>query len=227
MLIVKTNKEIQLYKGDSGNCTLFINKGTKLTPKRYSLNGTIEISSVPSSLKAEISYDLWKMKIFHSGTYTFTYQNSYWNLNEENVELKDYGISIDFIPQENNSLTVDYSLIDKQNELDFYVNNINASPNSPRILSKKILLNENKIITNKIDGESYTEFRNCVDANGDAIIYFNPEDSQDIPQGDYVYQIKAKLWNDYLLDYEMLTLTNKIPIRIVDDNFSERMWCND
>lgn len=75
-----------------------------------------------------------------------------------------------------------------------------------------------------------------INSNGDMEIWLFNSDTKDIPQGSYVYQIKAKLIDsdyepevnentgDTIYHYVYNTVTNRLPIYIMDDNYGNRVW---
>lgn len=75
-----------------------------------------------------------------------------------------------------------------------------------------------------------------INENGDMQIWLFNADTKDIPQGSYIYQLKAKIIDpdippetnnetgNTVYHYLYNTVTNRLPIYIMDDNYGERVW---
>ena len=67
------------------------------------------------------------------------------------------------------------------------------------------------------------------------VIWLFNNDTKNIPQGSYIYQVKAKIINsdidpvedsegNVVYNYVYNTVTNRLPIYIIDDNYGNRIW---
>lgn len=77
---------------------------------------------------------------------------------------------------------------------------------------------------------------NNINENGDMMIWLFNNDTKNIPQGSYIYQIKAKVIDsdfepeidettgELTYHYVYNTVTNRLPIYIIDDNYGNRVW---
>ena len=77
---------------------------------------------------------------------------------------------------------------------------------------------------------------NNINENKDMVIWLFHDDTATIPQGSYIYQIKAKIIDtdfepevdpntgDITYHYVYDTVTNRLPIYIMDDNYGNRVW---
>lgn len=100
---------------------------------------------------------------------------------------------------------------------------------------EKIFRDNGEIVTKKPDSETLKTGINNINKENDFVIRLYPEDTSDIPEGGYIYQIKAKLidtsipitkdeeGND-VYSYEINTVTNRLPIYIIEDDYNRRIW---
>lgn len=114
--------------------------------------------------------------------------------------------------------------------------NPNTSSSFEPILSKSYC--DDGTVKTKIYGEDQPDITDVpnIDDDGNMIIWISSSDTENIPQGSYVYQIKAKtIDSDYepeedpqtgelIYHYVYNSVTNRIPIYIIDDNYSYREW---
>ena len=75
-----------------------------------------------------------------------------------------------------------------------------------------------------------------INENGDMMIWLTNNDTKTIPQGSYIYQIKVKIIDsdfepevdtqtgETTYHYIYNTVTNRLPIYIIDDNYGNRVW---
>lgn len=228
MFNIKNDKAIQINKGDTAQTVLYVNQGTKMNPIRYNFDGTYSITNSASLDDYEIVFDYgaWKNKISEAGTYVFTFSNMEWLLDNIVVELVEYGLSLPHALLENipegSTITVIYTLNDNMSEVYFYVWQINQKMGQTPVIEKVIKPYINQVVT-KVNGTIIsTEERNCTNENGDVVIYFNPDDTNNIPQGEYRYQIIAKVLQQGV--YTTNTICNRKPFIVVEDDYSNRVW---
>ena len=101
---------------------------------------------------------------------------------------------------------------------------------------KKTFKDNGEIVTEKSNGYKSvkTGFDNIND-NNDFIIRFEPEDTNDLDEDSYVYQIKALIVDkdvepveneegQFTYTYIINTVTNRLPIYIIDDDYGRRIW---
>ena len=101
---------------------------------------------------------------------------------------------------------------------------------------KKTFKDNGEIVTEKSNGYKSvkTGFDNIND-NNDFIIRFEPEDTNDLNEDSYVYQIKALIIDkdvepveneegQFTYTYIINTVTNRLPIYIIDDDYGRRIW---
>lgn len=239
MFKVDSNKVIRMTRGDYVEFPLFINRGTLEEPFRYIFKP--ESFTINSELLISLDSDIFKEKVQISDTYKFEYIDSIWTLNSIDVDLTDYGITIlsEEIP-ENSIIEIIYSLPDN-NKIYFYIYHINS--NNDPVLYKEIktdgttftrrhIIENNKLV---VQEETITNEEN-VNSYGDIVIRLYNEDTKYIPEGEYRYQISGDLVstssiqiikNDDEVEHRVIhnTLTNKLPIFILDDDV-DRIWSN-
>ena len=75
-----------------------------------------------------------------------------------------------------------------------------------------------------------------INENGDMMIWLMNDDTKTIPQGSYIYQVKVKVIDsdfppetdqetgELIYHYAYNTVTNRLPIYIIDDNYGNRVW---
>lgn len=122
------------------------------------------------------------------------------------------------------------------NKVDVNGYNPNLSSSSEPILVK--VFKDSGVIETELYGETISIIENApnINSNGDMMIWLRNEDTATIPQGSYIYQIKVKIIdydfepvideNTGLTTYHYIynTVTNKLPIYIIDDNYGNRVW---
>ncbi len=101
---------------------------------------------------------------------------------------------------------------------------------------KKTFKDNGEIVTEKSNG--YKSVKTGVDNindNNDFIVRFEPDDTNDLNEDSYVYQIKALIIDkdvepveneegQFTYTYIINTVTNMLPIYIIDDNYGRRIW---
>lgn len=89
-----------------------------------------------------------------------------------------------------------------------------------------------------LNGEEQDTYENMpnINENGDMMIWLMNNDTKNIPQGSYIYQIKVKvidsdiepeideITGETVYHYIYNTVTNRLPIYIIDDNYGNRVW---
>ena len=103
------------------NCTPVNGSGTIYQPENrlseyktlwYNSAFTLTVSA-STGLSASIESSYFRMRINTPGTYTFTYNGSNWQLNGENVDPLDYGITVGGTPTNGSTLTVVYKFVNE------------------------------------------------------------------------------------------------------------------
>ena len=103
-------------------------------------------------------------------------------------------------------------------------------------VSKKTFKDNGEVVTEKSNG--YKSVKTGVDNindNNDFIIRLEPEDTNDLDEDSYVYQIKALIVDkdvepveneegQFTYTYIINTVTNRLPIYIIDDDYGRRIW---
>ena len=93
-------------------------------------------------------------------------------------------------------------------EVYFYIMNINQNPSCPV-----------KKLTFTSDEDLYVD-QNTGKSNGDMLIKLSHDDTADMPEGEYRYQIKAKLL-DTDGEYIINTVTNRLPFFVIDTDYDK------
>ena len=65
---------------------------------------------------------------------------------------------------------------------------------------------------------------NNVSPNGDFVITLEPDDTNIVPGGNYIYLLKLNYYKDGLIYTS--TISNKKQMYIIDDDYSGRYWNN-
>lgn len=132
----------------------------------------------------------------------------------------------------------DYSAIQQHpwDRIDRYGYDPNTSSEYEPILIKTFT-DDGHIYTvlNHEEQDTYENMPN-INSNGDMVIWLMHDDTKCIPQGSYIYQVKAKLIDldidpeidditgEKIYHYVYNTVTNRLPIYIIDDNYGDRVW---
>ena len=118
MLTLQSNKEIRINKGDTGMIPLFINVGDNLRPIGYEFNVPIKVTT---NLTCDFYEDAWRSHVIEAGDYTFIYHNGVWELDDEEVDIKDYGFDIPdgATISEGTEILVEYRLINNDSTVYF------------------------------------------------------------------------------------------------------------
>lgn len=232
MFRIDSTGSVWINKGDIAKTQIFIDTGTSLYPSLYKFERQMEITCSHSiSESVEVDKVKWSNKVLETGEYEFIYthidaiDSDIWTLNSEEVNLEDYGITVDLPPSRipvDSSIDILYTLSEKEEEVYFYLfKPLQTSDQDP--VMKKIISPSTNSIQTFFNGKlSYEETRNCVSEEGNIILYINPRDTGSLKEGEYYYQIKAKLFiND---EYQNITICNKKPFLIIDDDYSDRVW---
>lgn len=94
----------------------------------------------------------------------------------------------------------------------------------------KTYRDDGTIITEK--NGAITEKTGVININDDKdfIIRLYPEDTNDLDEGQYIYQIKVKIidsensGDDTQNSFIINTVTNRLPIYIIEDDYDRRIW---
>jgi len=229
MFDVTSNQVIKIHKGDdSSQFTLFVNQGTESEPIRYKFLPWLSIYNSPEDLEIEFDTDLFYKKVYKKdGLYDFEYNYLYdkkgerigelgWYLNQELVELSDYGIVItDGKPAIFDHITI---ALCKEHASEVYIYILDLYSDLDQWIVKK---------TFSTNGEVFTEFADCrigtlddvrenINEDGDMVLTFDAEDTAYLRAGEYCYQIRAKLYDIVKDKYTINTITNRLPFYVVD-----------
>ena len=100
---------------------------------------------------------------------------------------------------------------------------------------KKTFKDNGEIVTEKSNGDVYTKKGCTINENNDFVITLESEDTNDLDEGSYIYQIKALIIDkdvepeesedgELTYTYIINTVTNRLPIYIIDDDYNRRIW---
>ena len=100
---------------------------------------------------------------------------------------------------------------------------------------KKTFKDNGEIVTEKSNGDVYTKKGCTVNENNDFVITLESEDTNNLDEGSYIYQIKALIIDkdvepeesedgELTYTYIINTVTNRVPIYIIEDDYKRRMW---
>lgn len=100
---------------------------------------------------------------------------------------------------------------------------------------KKTFKDNGEIVTEKSSGDVYTKKGCTINENNDFVITLESEDTNDLDEGSYIYQIKALIIDkdvepeesedgELTYTYIINTVTNRLPIYIIDDDYNRRIW---
>ena len=225
MFSIQTNKEIRVNRGDTLIYPLYINIGSNYKPEIYNFRIPLSVTH-SSDIEATIDEDKWRYKVLEAGTYRFIYQNNAWSLNDTEVDLSNYGITLNSESyQDGDYIEIQFSLLNNDSTIYFDIYSYNSFCDD--FISEKVIFpKENRVIQylGSTEEPSYTKIENCVDSYGRIILQLHEEDTETLQEGIYVYQVRARLFNEYKNDYDTVTITNRTPIYIIDDDFTMRKW---
>ena len=100
---------------------------------------------------------------------------------------------------------------------------------------KKTFKDNGEIVTEKSSGDVYTKKGCTINENNDFVITRESEDTNDLDEGSYIYQIKALIIDkdvepeesedgELTYTYIINTVTNRLPIYIIEDDYNRRIW---
>ena len=100
---------------------------------------------------------------------------------------------------------------------------------------KKTFKDNGEIVTEKSNGDVYTKKGCTINENNDFVITLESEDTNDLDEGSYIYQIKALIIDkdvepeesedgELTYTYIINTVTNRLPIYIIEDDYNRRIW---
>ena len=100
---------------------------------------------------------------------------------------------------------------------------------------KKTFKDNGEIVTEKSSGDVYTKKGCTINGNNDFVITLESEDTNDLDEGSYIYQIKALIIDkdvepeesedgELTYTYIINTVTNRLPIYIIEDDYNRRIW---
>lgn len=225
MFDILVNKTIKISRGDdSARFPLFLNKGTHLAPIRYELSPdiTIKVTSYSKTFSnVKVDQEKFMSVLPDVGIYSFYFRKYYWYFNGELINLSDFGISYEGQPQNEDSITVIFTR--DETEIYFYIMDHNVK-NTEDYIVKKTFKKNGEIISqykNKPPFKYVDE--NIINENGDFMLRIDGRDTENLPGSEYLYMIKAKVFDSDLQKYVLNTVTNKLPLYVIDDEF-DRSW---
>jgi len=175
--------------------------------------------------------DTWREKVINAGYYHIWQEDSDWLWDagtpgtEEVIDISKYG----FVFPGNGVIVggidmhVNYQLITNNSCIYFEMWPILENPQVP-LLTKKITPSLQLVETYMNDNLLYSQHTNTVNSYGEILLKFNPEDTETIERGKYLYQLRSYLYNSYSDVYDVKTIINRTPFYVIDDNFSQRIW---
>lgn len=224
MYRIDQNDNIYLSRGDDF-CVPFTS---------YIDNSGIPYTFVPNSaeilqsnpeLIITIDPDIFYQTYNRSGVYTFTYEEyegSYnWTYEGDIVYLEYLGITVEGVPQEQDTITVEFTACDG-----CYVELLILQPNSIdyEFVCKKTYYTSG-LVTLQFDNSDVPEtslYRPTVTSDGNILLSLEADDTMKIYPGQYKYQIRGVILID---DVERVkTLTNCKDFYIIEDDYSNRVW---
>lgn len=95
-------------------------------------------------------------------------------------------------------------------ELYFYIMHVNQNPDCP--IRKLTFTSDDDLYIDPDTGKP----------NGDILIRLKSEDTADLPDGEYRYQVKVKIKDETQdnLGYSINTVTNRLPFIVVDSDYN-------
>lgn len=235
MLKIDTNMTIKMSRGDDVKFPLFVNKGNRTQPIRYTFKGrqVKPISFTYARIKeVSVDSDTWTKVVTDYGDYTFIYSASdnSWKLDSNIVDLLDYGITYTLVLnsslQDGDVIIISY---EKGDGCEVYFNIYELKQPNKNPIFTKTFTSDDDLWRGKFNQE---------EPNGDIkieLLHNDPLNKEgktlaDIPEGEYMYQLKAKVLDDLATQkegspqYVLNTLTNRLKLYIIDDDYSERLW---
>lgn len=222
MFTIDTNQTIRISRGDdSGDFTLFVNRGTAINPIRHEFSYGVNIIEQPLDTVVSIDESKWEERL--SGIYTFTYvfnvitsEYDWRDKDGQIIDLADYGITIsghidpdDYIKVSNVKYTEEISLFI------YRVNDIKE-----HALFRKVFVTNGDVITIYPKGASRKEhIDNIISENRDMKLFIDAKDTECIPAGEYRYIITAKLYDTDKQKYYINTVTNEHKFYILDTGY--------
>lgn len=214
MFTIDSNQVIRISKGDdSGNFSLFVNKGSEFEPIRHEFYYNIECI-YPEYVNVKVDKNIWESKITETGTYSFYWNKKKWYLNGEEVSLSDYGITIDDISKLVNEDTIVVLYHNFIEEIYFYI--FEHNHDCEDFLVKKIFTTEGKIITNNRFGPSRIEKdQKIINDNRDVLLRLDAQDTKCLECDSYLYTVKSKLYDIENKKYYINTLMKSAGLYII------------
>lgn len=217
MFEITSNQVIKISKGDdSGTFNVRINKGTSLEPIQHKFYSSTEVYYCPKDLNIIFDANIFCQKVSTDGIYKFEYNWLFdndgkrvgslgWYLADEKVSLSDYGLQCTTTPHAGDSFII-YNYKEHPDELQLSVFHINDEPEN--FILQKIYRTNSEIITNYKFKSSTTKQKQTVDNNA-IVCSFERADTDWMHPGEYLYQIKAKIYNKETEQYEISTIISK------------------
>ena len=206
MFKVSPTQEIFISRGDdSGTFNLEVNLGTSYEPLLYEFIHACSVYSKPDRLEVSLDKKKFKGQANAEKMYTFEYNYLYdekgkrinklgWYLEQEPVNLEDWGISYIGIPQVYDRIIISFYI---KHISEVYLNVFGIHSYSECYYLQKIYRNDGKVVTNKNAGNDYSIVKSYdqVINNGNLLLRFEPEDTEFLEPGEYRYQIKIKVYD--------------------------------
>jgi len=227
MFNTTSNQVLKIHKGDdSGFFSLFINKGTKQRPIQYKFYSELSVAKAPEDLKVQLNKQVFQSQIINDGFFDFEYNYLYdekgrrigdlgWYFNGNKVELSAYGIS--YIGKQ---MVEDHIIIaqfkEHVSEVYLYILDINADLDDWII--KKTFFSAGEVMTEfaRCDYGTLDEMEETVDRDHNIKLHLSAEDTAGLKAGEYNYQIRARLYIKEKDEYVVNTITNRLPLYVVD-----------
>lgn len=204
MFRIDSNQAIRISRGDDVFFPLFLNKGTSKVPIRYAFQPEdAVITTSTHDFNVECDVPTFGQKVGETGTYKLVYVASAneWVMGEAPIDVDEYGLTITGTVVAGDEILIQYEKADGCKVV-FYILQINAPWENP-ILAKE-----------------FTPTKENVNDNKDLILSLDREDTVNIPEGEYRYQIKAYLKDEHSSSgYSWNTVTNRLPFVVVNDEY--------
>lgn len=226
-----------MNRGDTVTFTVEIDLGNSLQPLPQKFTGVnlFVLDQSPIINIKSIDKQSWYKSDRTPGNYVFTYVGTQWEVNGTPTNLLEYGIYIESMVGVNagDSFTLQYTKGDCNYHLPhgsyitFYLLNQNQNPETFPIV-KKVFYTDGTVVTEYLnfDLKSVTTKTsinyNNVSPDGDFVITLEPDDTNIVPGGNYLYLLKLNYYKDGLI--YTATISNKKQIYVIDDDYSGRCW---
>lgn len=216
MFRIDSNNNLMLNSGDdTGDFPLVINVGDTLNQQELLFSrSTINVIN-NNSFDVTIDKVKWQELIVDSGVYVFHRINGEWRLNNNIVDIQDYGISVNGKVTDGQYFSIDF-VAGVFGQVTFYL--MQPMSNYKQAIFKKTFNSEDNLYS---EGDNAGRIQLSINHND--LLTDECNKFQNIPEGKYCYYIKAKLLNEEK-QYEYITLMNKHYFYIIEDDYTNRAW---